>query len=178
MWFSFTFLSLFLSVFFCFCTCHAVRGKSLQPDCEMMSQIHKTLTSSFQLYLLFIIHISFSFERTCTCVCKPTRVGVPFVVCVSVVVPAVHCLCMELYDSYTLRLTNLMVHVCKLWDGNLFPHIWLGTKVSVADHFCSTIWAFCTYSFHYFSTFWSGLLIGLSLLPASPLIQLILRLVF
>lgn len=40
--------------FFYFCMCHAVRGKSLQPDCEMMSQIHKTLTSSFQL--LFIIY--------------------------------------------------------------------------------------------------------------------------
>lgn len=62
------------------CTCHAVRGKSLQPNCEMMSQIHKTLTSSFQLYLLFIIHISFSFERTCTPVCTLTHAGVSFVV--------------------------------------------------------------------------------------------------
>lgn len=51
--FSFTSLSLPFSVSFILCMCHAERGKSLQSDCEM-SQIHKTLTSSFQL--LFIIN--------------------------------------------------------------------------------------------------------------------------
>lgn len=47
------FLDFFL-LFFYSCTCNAVRGKSLQPHSEMMSQIHKTLTSPFQL--LFIIY--------------------------------------------------------------------------------------------------------------------------
>lgn len=74
--------------------------------------------------------------------CKPTRVGVPFVVCVAVVVTAVHCLCMELYDSYTWRLTNVMVHVCLSLRWESFPRIWLGTKVKVAEQFCSTIKAF------------------------------------
>lgn len=83
------------SSFLCFLFLHVSCSESLQPDCEMMSQIHKTLTSSFQLYLLFSIHISFSFERTCTRVCKPTRVGVSFMVCVALVVTAVHCLCMK-----------------------------------------------------------------------------------
>lgn len=92
------------------CTWHAVRGKSLQPDCEMMSQIHKTLTSSFQLYLLFIIHISFSFERTCTPACTLTHVSVSFVVvCLAVVV-----LMLFIASAWSGRLHVLGLHYCYL----------------------------------------------------------------
>lgn len=131
--------------FFYFCMCHAVRGKSLQPDCEMMSQIHKTLTSSFQL-LFIIYHPYFIFLwedlygcvqaymcwRTLGCVC----VAVVVLTCVSSlalhgVVQFIHS---DTYKPLSSRLSSLR---CES-----LPHIWLGTEVKVAEQSCSTIKAF------------------------------------
>lgn len=99
-----------------------------------MSQIHKTLTSSFQLYLLFISHISFSFERTCTLVCKPALVGVPLVVCVAMgFSPPPPDQSQLLLHGFERCMYSEPCNPCGLLLSSLswrsFPLIWLGTKV-------------------------------------------------
>lgn len=151
--------------FFYFCMCHAVRGKSLQPDCEMMSQIHKTLTSSFQL-LFIIYHPYFIFLwedlygcvqaymcwRTLGCVC-----------CCGCAHVSVHWLCMELYNSYTQILTNLWVLVCHLSDVNLFLTSGLALRLKWQSNLAAPLKLSDSHSFHYSSSLWLWLLCFLAI---------------
>ncbi len=167
------FLHLSLSSFLCFfyfCMCHAVRGKSLQLDCEMMSQIHKTLTSSFQLlFIIYHPYFIFLWEDLYGCV-QAYMCCVPFVVCVHVVV-------LTYVSSLPLHGVEWFVFLetCKPFGSGLsslrcesFTHIWLGIEVKVAAKFCSAIKAF---RLRFFPLLWLLLIMafGFSVLWALPL---------
>lgn len=114
----FSFTSLSLSPFLCFfyfCMCHAARGKSLQPDCEMMSQIHKTLTGSFQiLFIIYHPYFIFLWEDLYGCVqaytCWCTLCCVCCCGCAHICHSSLHGVVWFIY----LETTNVQVHVCHL----------------------------------------------------------------
>lgn len=139
----FSFTSLSLSPFLCFfyfCMCHAARGKSLQPDCEMMSQIHKTLTGSFQiLFIIYHPYFIFLWEDLYGCVQAYTCWCTLCCVCC--------CGCAHICQ---FTAWSCMIHILGdykrsgscLSSLTSFPHIWPGTKVKEAEQFCSPIKAF------------------------------------
>ncbi len=161
MWFSFTSLSLssFLC-FFYFCMCHAVRGKSLQLDCAMMSQIHKTLTSSFQL-LFIIYHPYFIFlwedlygrvQAYMCCVLLVVCVDVVVLIHVSSVLlhGVVRFRYLETYEPLGWRLSSLRCESC--------TDIWLAIEVKVESNFAAPLKLLHSDSFHYLSSCWLWLL--------------------
>lgn len=102
-------------VAFIFCMCHAVGGESLQPHCEMMSQIHKTLTGPFQLlFIIYHPYFIFLWEDLCVCWCFLH----PVCCCgfAHVTSLPLH----EVVQFILMETTNLWVHVSDLsWESLL-----------------------------------------------------------
>lgn len=141
---SFTSLSLPILRFFSFCMCHAVRSKSLQPYCEMMFQIHKTLTISFQLlfiiyhsYFIFLWEDLYGCAQAHTCWCT------------------LRCMCCcwsSCMRRFTASAWSCTIHILsdykslgsgRLSDVNLFLTSGLpGTDFIMAEQFCISITAF------------------------------------
>lgn len=138
-------LSCFLSVFLLFLhVSYSKRQKPAACDCEMMSQIHKTLTSSFQLlFIIYHPYFIFLWEDLYGCVQAYTCWSTLGCVCC--------CGCTHICQ-FTASAWSCTIHMLREYKPSAscfsslrcesFPHIWPGTEVKVAEQFCSTIKAF------------------------------------
>lgn len=114
------------------------RSKSLQPHCEMMSQIHKTLTSPFQL-LFIIYHPYFIFlweDLYVRVLC--VHVSVFLSLYVSLWVCSSRCRVCTLEDNKPLGL--FQISKLGIFASHLALHWSYSIKVIFFSHYFSCLW--------------------------------------